>query len=151
MSSPTEESKERPEEKAKKEKKKPISSLPARLLHMIEDHFIDSMAYILLALSLLYSLFRPFTGGAIVGFILGLYLSAQILSLSRTFRNFLLSDGTFKGFVLMAAVVALVISAPGLCLGTVLGTIFRALSQAAAPSEEPEEKENTEKKAPPKE
>jgi len=87
----------------------------------------DTCAYIVLAISIFYMFFEPFIGGLIVGYISGLYLSSHILLRGQQFREFLLTEGIFRGFVLIAALVAFLISAPGMVVGLLLGTFSRRL------------------------
>ena len=83
----------------------------------------DIVAYIFLTMSLLYSFFDQFVGQVPVGFILGLYFSEHIFNLFAQFRVFLIEEGIFRGFVVIVGIAALVIAAPGLCLGLFGGTV----------------------------
>ena len=85
----------------------------------------DIIAYIFLTLGLLYSFFEPFWGGIPVGLILGIYFSPHIFQLIAQFREFLIQEGIFRGFAIIACIAALIISAPGLCLGLAGGTIVK--------------------------
>ncbi len=87
----------------------------------------DTIAYIILAISLFYTFFEPFIGGLIVGFISGIYFSSHILLRGQQFREFLITDGIFKSFVFIATLAAFLISAPGMALGLLLGTFGRHL------------------------
>ena len=86
----------------------------------------DIIAYIFLTLGLLYSFFEPFWGAVPVGVILGIYFSAHIFQLIVQFREFLIQEGIFRGFAIIAGIAALVILAPGLCLGLAGGTLVKA-------------------------
>jgi len=106
----------------------------------------DTVAYLLLAASLLYCFFEPFIGGIIVGFIMGLYFSKHMFTLAAEFREFLITEGIFRGFIVIAALAALVITAPGLCLGLAIGTFTRPFFGRKPPSEEPLSGKQSEKK-----
>ena len=94
-------------------------------LDFFRSYLGDIVAYVLIALGLFYSFFDSFVGEVPVGFILGLYFSAHIFQIVAQFREFLIQEGIFRSFILIAAIAALVISAPGLCLGLVGGTLAR--------------------------
>ena len=96
------------------------------------SNFWDVVAYILLTMGLFYSFFEPFLGGIPVGFILGLYFSAHIFQLIAQFREFLIQEGIFRGFAVIAGIAALLISTPGLCLGLAGGTFVKALFHSAS-------------------
>jgi hypothetical protein len=112
------------------ENKPNITNEPAMSAGQTErDFFISNLgniiAYVLITLGLIYSFFDPFVGEVPVGFILGLYCSAHIFHLVAQFREFLIQEGFFRGFIIIAAIAAMVIAAPGLCLGLVGGTLAR--------------------------
>jgi len=96
-------------------------------IELCKSNIGDTVAYIILAISLFYTFFEPFVGGLIVGFISGIYFSSQILLRGQQFREFLITDGIFKSFVLIAAFAAFIITAPGMALGLLLGTFGRHL------------------------
>lgn len=85
----------------------------------------DSFAYLVLFVGLLLSIFERFTGGLIVGVILGIYFSREFRDELAKFKEFLAHEGVFRGFVLVSAAIALFIASPGLCIGTALGVIIR--------------------------
>lgn len=120
---------------------------PARfggIVDMFTANMADTVAYLVLAASLLYCFFEPFVGGTIVGFIMGLYFSQHVFTLAAQFREFLITEGIFRGFIVIASLAALVITAPGLCLGCTVGTFSRPFFGKQQPPEEPteESKEN---------
>ena len=94
-------------------------------LNFFKSNLGDIIAYILITLGLFYSFFEPFVGEVPVGFILGLYFSAHIFHLVAQFREFLIQEGIFRAFIIIAAIAAMVVAAPGLCLGLVGGTLAR--------------------------
>jgi hypothetical protein len=96
----------------------------------------DAIAYLLIAGSLFYCFFNPFIGELPVGFIMGLYFSRHIFNLATQFREFLIKDGVFRGFIIIAAIASLIIAAPGLSLGLVVGVFIRPLFGHQKPPEE---------------
>ena len=95
------------------------------IVDLFKTNIGDTIAYLVLAASLLYCFFEPFIGGLIVGFIMGLYFSQHAFHLATQFREFLIAEGIFRGFIIIAALAALIITAPGLCLGFVIGAFAR--------------------------
>ena len=104
----------------------PVSLADGEESDFFRSNLGDIIAYILLTLGLLYSFFEPFVGEIPVGFILGLYFSSHIFQLIAQFREFLIQEGIFRGFAVIAGIAALIISTPGLCLGLAGGTIIKA-------------------------
>jgi hypothetical protein len=116
------------------------------IVNVFKTNMGDTIAYLLLAASLLYCFFEPFIGGVVVGFIMGLYFSKYIFSLAVQFREFLITEGIFRGFIIIAALAALIITAPGLCLGLVVGTFTRPFFGQHMTPEEPTSEKRGEKK-----
>jgi hypothetical protein len=122
MSTPTEENKP-PVPKEEKSK----ASILGGVVELFKSSVGDTIAYAILALSLVYSFFEPFLGTLPVGFILGLYFSTYAFYLAKQFKDFLVKEGIFRGFILIASVAALFISAPGLSIGVIVGAFARPL------------------------
>jgi len=118
------------------------------IINLFKGNFLDTIAYIILALSLIYTCFNSFNGGLIAGFIMGLYFSSYVFKIVRQFREFLITDGIFKGFVLIAALVAFMIAASGLALGLFLGTFMRPIFGHAQKTGEEESKKDEPTKNP---
>lgn len=133
-----------PQEPIKPPIKEESSSKPTMfgsIVELFQSNMGDTIAYIILAISLVYSFFEPFLGTLPVGFILGLYFSAYSFTLARQFKDFLVKEGIFRGFILVASCAALIISAPGLSLGLLVGAFTRPLFGKSLENEEKEEKE----------
>lgn len=94
---------------------------------MAKSNIGDTIAYIILIGGLLFSFFHPFFGGMPVGFIMGLYFSKKVFEMTAEFRAYISNEGIFHGFIIIASVAALAISAPGLCLGLFIGAMARPL------------------------
>ena len=88
-------------------------------------HKWDSVAYVILFLGLLLSVWKPFFGGIIVGTILGLYLATQLQQQLESFTEHVVAEGIFSGFVMIATLLAIFIASPGLVIGGVFGTFVR--------------------------
>lgn len=100
-------------------------SMGQQIYSQIRDHIPDTIAYVFLALGLLYCFFDPFLAGILVGTILGVYFAQEIIQNSMKFKDFIIENGIFKGFTLLVAVCAFAITAPGICLGLLIGTSVR--------------------------
>ena len=111
------------------------------IVDLFQSNMGDTIAYIILAISLVYSFFEPFLGTLPVGFILGLYFSSYAFKLAQQFKDFLVKEGIFRGFILVASCAAFIISAPGLSLGLLVGTFTRPFFGKMHGSEEKEGKE----------
>lgn len=91
----------------------------------VKDNIWESISYVVLFAGLILSIFNPFLGGSLVGIILGIYFSQEILDRSMSFKDLVVREGIFRGFIVIAAVLALLLEAPGLLVGTVIGAWIR--------------------------
>lgn len=130
-----------------KEGRRPKLKAMRDMLSLFKDNIGDTVAYLLLAISLLYCFFNSFVGGIPVGFIMGIYFSTHVFRLATQFREFLVTDGIFRGFIIIAAIAALIITAPGLSLGLFLGTFTRPFfSNSKEEKQKPSEQKQGEQK-----
>jgi uncharacterized membrane protein YphA (DoxX/SURF4 family) len=109
----------------KQPEKSPRLSDKPQFLDQMKTHITDTIAYVFLAFGLLYCFFEPFFSGILVGAILGVYFFGEIIQNAKKFKDFIVENGIFKGFTLLAALCAFVITAPGMCVGLIAGTILR--------------------------
>jgi hypothetical protein len=100
---------------------------PENFLEVVKQHKWDFSIYIILAIGLFLSIFHPFVGGLIVGGVIGLYFSDAFKEMYQRFQADLVTEGIFRDFIIIAGILALLISSFGLCLGVVVGTIVRPL------------------------
>jgi len=105
------------------------------LVDLFKANIFDTLAYVILTVSLILSFFHPFLGGAIVGTIIGLYFSPHFFRLLKEFKEFLLQEGIFRGFIIIAAIAALLISATGLSIGLLFGIFVRPIFGTNQPKE----------------
>ena len=104
-------------------KERPVDSL----MVFIQENKCDAVAYLILFFGLVFSIFERFVGGLIVGCILGVYFSQSIKDKWTDFKEYLSNEGIFRGFVIVAAFIALLIASPGLCIGIAFGSFLRPL------------------------
>lgn len=94
-------------------------------LEFIMMHKWDTAAYIVLFIGLITSIFYQVTGGFIVGIILGIYFSDAIQMRFSFCKEYIEREGVFRGFILIAGLLALLISSFGLVVGTAMGVFIR--------------------------
>jgi len=85
----------------------------------------DAFAYLVLFFGLILSIFERLSGGLIVGVILGIYFSKATKDTLHGFKEYLSSEGIFRGFILVIGAIALFVASPGLCIGTLFGAFIR--------------------------
>lgn len=95
------------------------------LMNFVKDNLWESISYVILFAGLILSIFNPFLGGSLVGIILGIYFSQEILDRSMAFKDLVVREGIFRGFIVIAAVLALLLEAPGLLIGSIIGAWVR--------------------------
>jgi SNF family Na+-dependent transporter len=95
------------------------------IIQFIKEHKWESFAYFILFCGLILSVFDKMVGGAIVGLIIGIYFSDFFKEKAQDFKKFIHDEGVFRGFIIIAAVIALLIIAFGLCIGTIIGTVIK--------------------------
>ncbi len=91
----------------------------------VKNNLPESIAYVILFAGLILSIFNPVLGGALVGIILGAYFSQEIMDRSLAFKDMVVREGIFRGFIVIAAILALLLEAPGLLLGAIIGAWIR--------------------------
>lgn len=94
-------------------------------MNFVKDNLWESISYVILFAGLILSIFNPFLGGSLVGIILGIYFSQEILDRSMAFKDLVVREGIFRGFIVIAAVLALLLEAPGLLIGSIIGAWVR--------------------------
>ncbi|MCE5294439.1 MAG: hypothetical protein LLF94_07490 [Chlamydiales bacterium] len=91
----------------------------------VSDNLWESISYVIMFAGLILSIFNPFIGGSLVGIILGIYFSQEVIDRAMSFKDLIIKEGIFRGFIVIAAVLALFILAPGLVLGVIIGAWIR--------------------------
>lgn len=95
------------------------------MIEFIKEHKWESVAYFLLFCGLILSVFEKTIGGLLVGLILGIYFSDVIKEKAQDFKNFIHDEGIFRGFIVIASLLAMLIIAFGLCIGTIVGALIK--------------------------
>lgn len=95
------------------------------LVQFVKENVFESIAYVIMFCGLIFSIFNPFLGGLLVGLILGIYFSQRVIDRLNAFKGFIATEGIFHGFIIVVALLALLIQAPGLLIGTLIGAWVR--------------------------
>lgn len=93
--------------------------------HFINENKWEIASYVLLIFGLFVSFANQFFGGLLVGLVLGVYFSQEIVDKVGSFKSFIDREGIFRGFIIVAAILALLILAAGLLIGTAIGAWVR--------------------------
>lgn len=93
--------------------------------HFINENKWEIASYVLLIFGLFVSFANQFFGGLLVGLVLGIYFSQEIVDKASSFKHFIDREGIFRGFIIVAAILALLILAAGLLIGTAIGAWVR--------------------------
>jgi hypothetical protein len=93
----------------------------------VKTHPLDSIAYALLIIGLITFFFKPYLGLALVGIVVGIYFSTEILDFFKSFNDFLRHQGTFRVFVLGGALLVLLLAVPMFFVGAALAVALKAL------------------------
>lgn len=81
-----------------------------------KENTADTIAYVILALGILISLFSPLYGGAIIGAIVGIYFADDIVSTLGNLKDFIKKKGKLKSFILLALFLIILMAAPALVI-----------------------------------
>jgi hypothetical protein len=103
---------------------------PERLQNFVKEasqNTRDIVAYILLLGGLLLLPFRTFVGSVIVGLVFGLYFSGVLVKPLKNVERMLNDLGIVKSIILAALVLALLVLAPGIVIGSIAGVGVREL------------------------
>lgn len=85
----------------------------------------DIVAYILLVLGILLLFVNHLYGGLLVGVVVGVYFSKEIVRLIQNIEAFIDRQGLPRSIILAGLLVAFLISAPAIFLGIALVVLLR--------------------------
>lgn len=97
------------------------------LLDYMKENTKDSIAYIVLVVSILLMLFDEYSpyGGLVVGIIFSLYFANELAFFTMNIKDFIEEYGFVKSIVLGGTLIALCIKAPFLFIGMAIVTIIK--------------------------
>lgn len=87
----------------------------------------DIISYIAFIIGIVLLFFQSFWGGSLIGFIVGLYFSGEILALVKNFSAFVDDQGIVKSLIGGGFIIALLISAPAIFIGIALAVAVRQI------------------------
>lgn len=90
------------------------------VLNYAKTHTQETVAYILIAIGLIWMIFNHFYGGILVGLVVGFYFSKEILHVIRSFNQFQEEQGTARTVILGLTLLALFLLAPGIFIGAAI-------------------------------
>lgn len=131
------------EEKKEGQVKPEALKLNRGVIHFLTENKWEIVSYFLLFIGLLLAFSSQLFGGLLVGLILGIYFSQEVCQKAASFKDFIDKEGIFRGFIVVAAVLALLILASGLLIGTAIGAWLRPFLGKAISS--PFDKDETQK------
>lgn len=85
----------------------------------------DTISYIALIIGIVLLFFQPFYGAALVGFIVGLYFSAEILAFIKHLSLLVDDQGIVRSLIAGGFILALFILAPAIFIGLALAVAIR--------------------------
>ncbi len=88
----------------------------------------DSAALIVLLIGLIAMLFVPLSGGIIVGLVVGLYFSNEIVTLIKNRKQIVYETGTSRSLVFLGTCLAFLIAAPGVFIGAAIVTAVKGFA-----------------------
>lgn len=85
----------------------------------------DTISYIALIIGIVLLFFQPFFGSALVGFIVGIYFSNEILAFIKNISVLVDDQGVVRSLIAGGFVFALFILAPAIFIGLILAMAVR--------------------------
>lgn len=90
------------------------------LLEYASSHTVDTIAYVLIILGIVWSFFNPFYAGLMIGAIFGFYYSSELTAYVNGINAFVESQGVAKSLILGGTLLALFFALPGVFIGAAL-------------------------------
>lgn len=92
-----------------------------------KSNTFDTVAYIALVVGLIWMVFHHFYGGFLIGAIFGLYYSDEIARLVRHTNDFIEGQGMVRSIILGCVLLALLLSAFGMFVGTAIAVTLKQM------------------------
>lgn len=87
----------------------------------------DTISYIALIIGIVLLFFQPFYGAALVGFIVGLYFSSEILAFIKNLSLLVDDQGVVRSLIAGGFVLAIFILVPAIFIGLALAVAVRQI------------------------
>jgi hypothetical protein len=106
------------------------------LLSFAKENTRDTAAYILLIIGFLLLFFEPLYGGTLIGALVGIYYSAELLYVAKNAQRLIEEFGMVKSLVLGGALLSFFVSGVGPATIIVVTAVTVALKQLIVPDKE---------------
>jgi len=104
------------------------------LFSYAKSNTMDTIAYVLLILGIVFLFFREFYGGVMIGLVVGVYFSNEIISLVKDCNGYIEKQGMVKSLIVGGTLLALFISAPGIFIGAAIAAGLKYLIAGSSQS-----------------
>jgi len=94
------------------------------LFNYAKSNTKDTIAYILLIIGIILLFFQPHYGASLIGLIVGLYFSDEILYIIQHFNDLIDEQGLVRVLILSALLVSFFILAPFIFFGAIVGAVI---------------------------
>ncbi|NGX41904.1 MAG: hypothetical protein K940chlam7_00178 [Chlamydiae bacterium] len=90
------------------------------MISYTKTHTTDTIAYVLIILGIVWMLFQPQWGGMLVGLVAGFYFSKEVVSLIKSFNEFVEEQGVARSLILGGVVIAFFLMNYGFFIGAAI-------------------------------
>lgn len=87
----------------------------------------DTVSYIALIIGIILLFFQPLYGGILIGFIVGIYFSSELLALFKHISDLIDAQGIVRSLIAGGFLLALLISCPALFIGLAIAVALRQI------------------------
>lgn len=103
------------------------------LLNFAKTNKEQAIAYVILALGLLFLLFyNNLLGGLLIGMVAGYYFSNEIIYYIRNIAQIVGGQNQLRYVILTAVILGLFIAAPGIFIGALIVAVFKNVIKSGA-------------------
>jgi len=90
------------------------------ILNYAKNNTLDTIAYVLIFVGILWSIFQGFYGDLLVGLVAGFYFSKEIVNHVKNYNEFVQQQGLARSIICAATMFVLFISNPGVFIGAAI-------------------------------
>lgn len=100
-----------------------------KFFNWIKERWLECIAALLMILGLIFAIFQPHTGGALVGLGFGLIFYDEIHLFFSKIKEYATKSGLFKTLMLSGVFLFLLISTPGFVIASLVALAIMVLLQ----------------------
>lgn len=89
----------------------------------VNAHLKDTIAYMILIIGIILSLFQPFLGGLLIGIVGGIYFSQEIANLFKNLKQKVENEGIIRSLIIAGITLGFFIASPGIFIGAALSVV----------------------------